>query len=580
MEKLALLPSARLVPLELRPDFGPIPSAMIPLGSRPALDHICSAYATAGIPSLIAIHEGAHLIRTYLKMRPALNAESVDVGETHSLGETIAQSLRNVTTPRTLVIHFADTLLPAGRQWLDDGGAPDFICYQERSDVYRWTTFDVGPDGNIRGVVDKETAKLRPGKLFSFIGVFSFSRPVQFISILEQCIADPDPGLDPFYSAVIEYFNDLHPTQKRLIPVEDWTDVGHLDTYYRAKLSGFLNNRAFNSLSVDLRRGIIRKSSKNEAKLRNEIEYYLHLPSDLQYLVPRVFSHSMSAGNTSVEMEFYGYPALNDVYLYGEWDLGVWSQALEAVGAALDAMSTHRADLGSTHHALYDMYVNKTKERVTPLLSAPQFQVFMGDSVTINGRLCMGLEAALHAIPQILQSVRVFDSQEFTIIHGDLCLSNILYDRRSGVVRLVDPRGSFGGIDMYGDPRYELAKLSHSLEGDYDFLVNGFFEFRADEDGISLEVRHRRTHRAIKQLFRSWILKRAGNQYQQVKCIEALLFLSMVDLHWDRPASQMAFLARGLETLQDVSEAITSRPIQEAPVQYATSVHDYHHDGR
>ena len=30
--------------------------------------------------------------------------------------------------------------------------------------------------------------------------------------------------------------------------------------------------------------------------------------------------------------------------------------------------------------------------------------------------------------------------------------------------------------DIYGDPRYDLCKLNHSIEGDYDFFVNGLFE--------------------------------------------------------------------------------------------------------
>ena len=54
-----------------------------------------------------------------------------------------------------------------------------------------------------------------------------------------------------------------------------------------------------------------------------------------------------------------------------------------------------------------------------------------------------------------------------SIMHGDFCLSNILYDLRSRICKLLDPRGSFGASGIYGDPRYDVAKLYHSVYGLY-----------------------------------------------------------------------------------------------------------------
>ena len=40
MRDLLLVPSARLVPAELQTEFGPIPSCLIPLDSRPSIRYI------------------------------------------------------------------------------------------------------------------------------------------------------------------------------------------------------------------------------------------------------------------------------------------------------------------------------------------------------------------------------------------------------------------------------------------------------------------------------------------------------------------------------------------------------------
>lgn len=44
----------------------------------------------------------------------------------------------------------------------------------------------------------------------------------------------------------------------------------------------------------------------------------------------------------------------------------------------------------------------------------------------------------------------------------------------------MNPRGKFGKYDIYGDPRYELAKLFHSVDGKYDFIIKDLFNINYD----------------------------------------------------------------------------------------------------
>jgi Ser/Thr protein kinase RdoA (MazF antagonist) len=155
----------------------------------------------------------------------------------------------------------------------------------------------------------------------------------------------------------------------------------------------------------------------------------------------------------------------------------------------------------------------------------------------------------------VAAAVDMYSLDYFTVIHGDLCLSNILYDRRNSFIRVIDPRGEFGDVGIFGDMRYDLAKLSHSLEGDYDFMVNGLFDAEWSADGFHYEPQLDERHRGVKRLFHSWFVSEFGASYQQTKLIESLLFLSMVPLHADRFESQQVFLARGIETFNQVAAA-------------------------
>ena len=60
-------------------------------------------------------------------------------------------------------------------------------------------------------------------------------------------------------------------------------------------------------------------------------------------------------------------------------------------------------------------------------------------------------------------------------MHGDFCFSNILYNSRAGRISVIDPRGYVYGEQpsCFGDVRYNLAKLSHSIVGCYHHFFAG-----------------------------------------------------------------------------------------------------------
>jgi hypothetical protein len=63
-----------------------------------------------------------------------------------------------------------------------------------------------------------------------------------------------------------------------------------------------------------------------------------------------------------------------------------------------------------------------------------------------------------------------------TVIQGDLCCSNILYDPGTSLIKFIDPHGEFFEEGYYGEPRYDLAKLLHSFHGGYDFLLHEMYQ--------------------------------------------------------------------------------------------------------
>jgi len=552
MTKLVVLPAAALAPLELQAEFGEVPSGMVPLDSRPVLQHVAAMYQARGYDVLVAVHERADVVEDYFAHRAELAVRVLGIGRTTSIGETLLRALRRVPHDvEQLVVNFADTLL------VDELGPGNVIAFHEQSDTYRWTTFRIDTRGDVREVIERFSDK-GDDDAKVLVGVFAVDEVSRFIEELETAVADVSPDIDPFYTALRRHYNAAAPEQRRLHAAERWFDVGHLDTYYATRRDYFLNSRSFNSVQVDTSRGVIRKTSDNSGKFIDEVRWYLHLPRGLRHVAPRVFDHDLAVRPPWVEMEFYGYPTLNDAYLVGQWDGGLWRQVLRAVGGLLDSFAAHRDEHSSAaqmSQARLAMYETKTLDRLAPVLSDEQFARFRGD-VVVNGERLLGLEEVRTRLPELLQASGALTSRPFTVLHGDLCLSNILYDRRNSIVRVVDPRGNFGLPGVYGDPLYDLAKLAHSLEGDYDLLVNGLFDSSWGEDGYELRPHLEPRHQQVKGLFTQWLADRAGDELAAVHLVEGLLFLSMVPLHADRPASQQAFLARGLQLVTAVARSL------------------------
>jgi hypothetical protein len=140
-----------------------------------------------------------------------------------------------------------------------------------------------------------------------------------------------------------------------------------------------------------------------------------------------------------------------------------------------------------------------------------------------------------------------------TLIHGDLCLSNILYDLRCRICKFIDPRGSFGIPGIYGDPRYDVAKMYHSVYGLYDFVTNDLFDVKVDGREITLDIRCRPFHKDVCSRFERVFFEEFDRR--EILLLTGLLFASMPALHYDVPKRQVAMYARAVQLL---NEALSS----------------------
>jgi hypothetical protein len=136
--------------------------------------------------------------------------------------------------------------------------------------------------------------------------------------------------------------------------------------------------------------------------------------------------------------------------------------------------------------------------------------------------------------------------------HGDPCFSNILYSKANQFLKLIDPRGADTADGLYTHAYYDIAKLSHSVLGDYDSVNQGLYTVTLDPDlrpHVRLEVS---VQADLRNRFIS-VLEEAGFDYRLTRLCEASLFISMTPMHIDRPLKVLAFLINAMGILDELA---------------------------
>ena len=329
----------------------------------------------------------------------------------------------------------------------------------------------------------------------------------------------------------------------------EWIDCGHEVNYTEAKAK-LLSSRSFNSLSVEMISGILEKKSTNIQKFIDETRYVEMLPADLKIFFPRVIEAlKTNKTHASIKMDYFSYPNIAELQLYRNLEEVQWHRIFDAFEFVLKKFMASKGKISKKD--FHDFYLGKTLKREVEnekWINDNQLQFLLNDPLVINDQKCSSFKTLLPQTEKAIENL--FDEKDFCVMHGDFCFNNILYDSYSGTIRLIDPRGSFGENlpGIYGDIKYDLAKLLHSSVYCYDYIVNDLSHFDASGNRINYSFNLRPNHELLTSLSFE-LVKKMGFTPKQINILVALLFISMCPLHSDSLRRQKLMYAHGLYLL-------------------------------
>ncbi|KKR04000.1 MAG: hypothetical protein UT30_C0014G0008 [Candidatus Uhrbacteria bacterium GW2011_GWF2_39_13] len=378
---------------------------------------------------------------------------------------------------------------------------------------------------------------------YAFTGVFRTNKT-------DLCKAMEDKKL--FANDLLSVIRGLGSNTNILFKKTHWLDCGHESNYYETKMD-LVTSRSFNHIRIDRTAGIITKSSKNTDKFKNEINYVHMLPKELAVFYPRILSEVRTNNDfTHVDMEYYGYPTVSEYMLFWQLNDDGWQRLFEALEFILNLQKKHKYSI--SHKAFQGFYYNKCLTRISDFekqLPEKYQQLLKAQRLNINGQEYQNFRVLESRISEKLD--RLYNEDDFCIMHGDFCFNNMLYDLNSGVMRLIDARGSFGEqcIGIYGDFKYDIAKLAHSVIGYYDYIVNYKFYLRQLSDTKFVYSINLRPWQDFLCQQTNSLIKQQGYNPDDILFLAGLIFVSICPLHSDNTEKQVMIYLKGIQLLND-----------------------------
>lgn len=517
---MILITSAAYVNREFQVEFGSIPPCFLPLGNKKLIQHQVTALRKTfkSVRIFVTLPASYHLNRFESKILSDCRVEVVRCNDKLSLGGSIKFALKSITEQKpvefkapirilhgdTLVISFPKTL--------------NFIGVSTLQDDYHWEIDHC--EKNIHSI---------------WCGCFGLSS----VSLLLKKLQTTKRFEDAIRSI------DSKEKLAR-VKIRSWMDFGHINTYFQSR-SKLTTERSFNTLEV--KHGCVKKTGLPSQKIIAERKWYQGLPTSFRCFSPQLIDFGKGKdGIPYYTTEYLPIPPLNEIFVHGRNSSTFWQRTLRLCTDYLKKChnySTPGLDQNQINAEFMRLARDKTRARLE-LFEAQNKWFKIDKPINLNKCCLPSIQEITDVCVKLLENTKPIPG----LLHGDFCFSNILYDSRSGIIKLIDPRGldSDGNFSNVGDIRYDMAKLSHSVIGLYDFIVSGAFDCRMNSGVSRTELDlNIFTEERIEKIQKEFLASNNGDVLSGTAALPmvVLLFFSMLPLHNDNPERQVAFLANG-----------------------------------
>lgn len=330
-----------------------LPDTMIPINGKPVLGYILEDIIERGIKkTIIIIHSDDVHTEKYIKLNYSekIKITILKSKKNRGVGYSVYLAKNFIKKTDGILIYLGDTIYKGKLNFTNNF----LVTSNTFEDSKKWC------------FVEKNKTKFKfinkpqyyKGKGKILCGIYFFKSGIKFKKTLSEVKNK---------QKIIEMSDLIKNYQEKsenfvLKKANKWYDCGNIENYYLAK-TDFLRIRSFNKIKYNQKYGIITKSSTNNKKIIDEINWYLKIPNELKIFTPRLFNFNKNIPNYSIE--YYGYPSLADLYIFSYINLKIWNSILNRLFEVIKLFKKYKKNI--SYKTFTYIYTNKTFDRIKKL---------------------------------------------------------------------------------------------------------------------------------------------------------------------------------------------------------------------
>lgn len=335
------------------------------------------------------------------------------------------------------------------------------------------------------------------------------------------------------------------------IEIDGVVDIGEVGNFIQC-ITGNFDSRYFNSLKGNEYKLV--KSSTNKKKIKSEYTYYHLLPEDMKYWYVMPFNYEESQDSSSYTMERLHMTDLAIKWVHGSINEEEFTELMNKYFYFFRSRHTKSVSKEEYKAISDELYIRKVSQRIEDFQKLKGYdkidnilEIGFGKS-TINRLYDKYID-----LKEKIENNKNYDKIS-VIGHGDPCFANALYNKSTKMLKFIDPKGALTETELWTNPYYDIAKLSHSVCGLYDFFNNGLYDISISNNfRYNLDINF--NNEKYKKIFKEK-LEENGYDYWTVRIYEVSLFVSMLPLHMDNPHKVFGFILNAFKILKEIEEHV------------------------
>ncbi len=482
------------------------PKALVPIENKPMLFHLFHKYPDKRF-IIIADYKG-EVLHEYLDVFAEVQYQIVDASGTGTCAG-IKQAMDLIPDKEPFLLVWSDLVLPEGLQLPkgyggQEDGAPekDYVGISQTFQC-RWSF----KDGRFmeESSVDQGVA-----------GFFLFTEKEKMRSV-------PESGeLVRWMQQENMMFNE--------IGLAGTKEFGLLEEYERLERE---RCRPFNRITIDQDRVIKEGITDQGRRLADrECAWYKKAGRMDIPLLPKLY------GTDPLIMERIDGKNIYEYILSQDEKRTILRKLVDSL-----RLLHHAEQMPADKFSCMEAYFGKTYDRIRNLRDL--IPLAKEERIVVNGRSCRNIFFQKRRLEQRLKELSG-KCEAFCFIHGDCTFSNLML-RRDGSPVLIDPRGYFGYTELYGDPRYDWAKLYYSIVGNYDRFNMKDFQLRIEGKEIGLAIESNGWEEMEEDFF-----EMTQTIPEEIKLLHGVIWLSLTTYAWQDYDSICGAFYNGLYYLEEV----------------------------